>query len=179
MPVVIACLAACTFSPTGSPAATKPAESEVPDGLALDCQPMELRAPTGEVIDLTGTWAGSGVLVGDDETAWLNQIGDCVFGSVIGGDPVGELVGRESITNLTGRLSADFRIEFDVAILAQADVFQMGEHSTMVVLIEWDDDGRLRLREDRARGATAGRCIQARFDCPDPVIWYRLDNSSL
>lgn len=144
--------------------------------MALTCEAIELRAPTGEVVDLNGTWAGSGILAGDDEVAWLNQIGDCLYGAVIGRDPVGDLVAGESITNLTGRVRADFTIEVDVVIVAQTDVFRLGERSTLVVLIEWDDDGRMRLREDRARGATAGRCIQSQFECPDPFIWYRVDD---
>ncbi|MGH2488495.1 MAG: hypothetical protein ACRDFR_02600 [Candidatus Limnocylindria bacterium] len=143
--------------------------------MAVTCPPIELRGPTGDAIDLTGQWAGSGILAGDRETAWLQQIGDCVFGSVIGGDPVGDFQTGETITNLSGHLGADFTIDFEVVIVAQTGVFQMGEHSTMVVLVEWDDDGRIRLREDRQPGATAGRCIHSQFECPAPVIWYRLD----
>jgi hypothetical protein len=43
------------------------------------------------------------------------------------------------------------------------------------MVIEWDDDGRIRLREDRETGEATGRCIDSRFECP-PVIWYRFDD---
>jgi len=107
--------------------------------------------------------------------AWLNQIGDCVYGSVVGGE-----ISRgpgQTIVNLSGRVGADFAIGFDVVMVTQGDQLLFGEHSTMVMVIEWDDDGRLSLREDRAPGETAGRCIQSAFECPDPLIWYRLDDS--
>lgn len=172
--LVAIALAGCGAGSMAGPPSQEPAGSGGPaPGFALACQPIELRGPTGEVVNLTGEWAGSGILAGDDETAWLKQIGDCVFGSVIGGNR--DFQQGETITNLSGRLGADFMIELDIAIVLQAEVFRLGEHSTMVMLIEWDDEGRLRLREDRAPGATAGRCIQSQFECPDPVIWYRVD----
>lgn len=171
--LVAVLVAGCSSGSSASPSTAEPEGSAEPTP-ALSCQPIELRGPTGEVVDLTGEWAGSGVLAGDDETAWLKQIGDCVFGSVIGSHR--DFQPGETITNLSGRIGADFMIDVDVVIVVQAAVFQLGEHSTLVMLIEWDDEGRLRLREDRPPGATAARCIQSQVECPDPVIWYRVDD---
>jgi hypothetical protein len=174
---LVALLAACTPSTTARPAATEPVSEAPGSGVALDCQPIDLRAPTGEGVDLTGEWAGTGELAQSIERAWLNQSGDCVNGAVLGGAFVSEAELGASLTNLSGRIGSDFRIEFDVVMVFQDARFAYGEQSRMVMLIEWDDDGRMRLREDRAPGETAGRCTQSQFDCPAPVIWYRLDDS--
>jgi len=146
-------------------------------GLPPECETIDLRTPAGERIDLTGEWADSGgELAGMFERTWLNQIGDCVYGSVLGGAFVrdAELV-EASLTNLSGRIGSDFRIEFEVVMVFQDTLFAFGEYSAMAMVIEWDDDGRIRLREDRDPGETASRCPQAALSCPAPVIWYRVD----
>jgi hypothetical protein len=141
--------------------------------LPPDCPPIDLRGPSGELIDLDGEWAGSGVLAQDNEIALLNQIGECVYGSVSGYDSDG----ATAVTNLTGLLQPDFGMDVEVAIVHQTGVFKFGELSAMVMVVEWDDAGRLRLREVRDPGQRAGRCIQLQFDCPAPVIWYRTDET--
>ena len=164
--------------PSGSAGASStPAFADLPVG----CQPLDLRSPTGEAVDLTGQWAGSGHLVGQEDTAWLIQLGDCVEGSVdsteLPSDLGSDIVRR---TNLIGHVASDFRVNFDVIILDQPPGAQrFAEFSTMVMLIEWDADGQLRLREDRERGTEANRCRNVQCPgattAPIPVIWYRAD----
>lgn len=179
--LVAVVLAACVSGSTTGPSSEQPSGSSAPSApergsLPGGCQSIDLRGPSGERVDLTGAWAGTGELAGGDETAWLNQLGDCLYGAVISGDP-GSLDRGESITNLSGRIGSDFRIAFEIVIVAQFDVFAFGEYSTMEMLIEWDDQGRLQLREDRQPGEIAGRCIQVQFGCPAPLIWYRVDDA--
>lgn len=143
-------------------------------GMPSGCHPAEFQGPTGELVDLTGLWAGSGQLAGPAEQAWLNQLGNCVFGTVLGGTFAGHS-GDSSVVNLSGLITSDFEIDVGIVMVYQDAVFSMGEYSTMVLLIEWDDSGRILLREDRRPGEVAGRCSQAALDCPDPVIWYRVD----
>ena len=129
-------------------------------------------------MELSGSWAGSGVLAfAGDEVAIFNQIGSCVYGSVTG--PDGNV--QEGVTNLNGRISPDFTISFEV-VTVEAEAYGVGprpygfaEHSTVVMVIEWDGEGRLRLREDREPGETAERCAQPTLPCPDPVIWYPVE----
>jgi hypothetical protein len=174
--VLAASMMACESTPSLSPSAAEPSASAAAGQAGSECESIDLRSPTtGVRVDLTGQWAGSGILAGHDEMAWLNQIGDCVYGSVTGGE-ISRGPGR-TIVNLSGRVGADFVIGFEVHIVTQGDQVLFGEQSTMEMLIEWDD-GRIRLRENRVPGETAGRCIQAAGDCPAPVIWYRTDNSS-
>jgi hypothetical protein len=175
---LIALLAACTPATTTSPSTVElSASAAAAGGVPTGCQPIDLRGPTGERILLTGAWEGMGVLAWEGETAWLYQIGDCVYGSAIGGEFLGEPGSEGTLTNLRGRVGSDFRIDFEIVIVSQPEIFSLGVYSTMEMLIEWEADGRMRLREDRAPGETAGRCIQMQFECPDPVIWYRLDDS--
>jgi hypothetical protein len=175
---LVALVAACTPAPTSSPSTVEPSAPAAPaDGIPTGCQPIDLRSPTGERILLTGVWEGTGVLAWEGETAWLHQIGDCVYGSAIGGEFFGEPGSEGTLTNLSGRVGSDFRIDFEIVIVSQPEIFAFGVYSTMEMLIEWEADGRMRLREDRTRGETAGRCVQMRFECPDPVIWYRVDDS--
>ncbi|MGH2488989.1 MAG: hypothetical protein ACRDFR_05175, partial [Candidatus Limnocylindria bacterium] len=85
---VMAALTACASAPaapSAGPSNAEPSASLSPGlGLPRGCQTIDLRGPTGERIDMTGEWSGGGVLVGDGEVAWLKQIGDCVYGSVVG-----------------------------------------------------------------------------------------------
>jgi hypothetical protein len=124
---------------------------------------------------LSGSWAGSGSLAfAGDEAAVFNQIGRCVYGSVTGLD--GNV--HNGVTNLNGRISPDFTIGFEVVTVV-AEAFGDGprpygfaEAQHIVLVIEWDDEGRLRLREDRELGEVAQRCVEPTLPCPDPVIWY-------
>ncbi len=59
----------------------EPVPSHVPVGYDLiGCHPIDLRAPTGEVIDLTGLWGVSG----QDPQFRIRQLDNCVF---MGGKP--------------------------------------------------------------------------------------------
>ncbi len=163
----------CVASAPGTSSTPTLAESAAQGEFPSECPPIDLRGPDGARVDLTGEWAGSGVLAQDNEIALLNQIGECVFGSVSGYDSDG----AQAVTNLTGRLHPDFTMDVEIAIVLQTAIFRFGELSAMVMVVEWDEEGRLRLREVREQGGHADRCVIANFDCPAPVIWYRTDES--
>jgi hypothetical protein len=177
--VVFTACASAPVAPATSPSHAEPLPSVNPaPGLPPGCETIDLRSPTGERVDLTGVWVGDGELANRVEQAWLNQIGDCVFGSVLGGAFVEDTEPEASLTNLNGRVGSNFRIEFEVIMVFQDARFAFGEFSAMPMLIEWDAEGRMRLREDREPGDVAGRCIHSpTFPCPDPVIWYRVDDT--
>jgi hypothetical protein len=164
----------CTAASPGSSADPSSSVSVTQAEFPSDCPPIDLRGPSGELIDLTGEWAGSGVLAQDNEVALLNQIGECVYGSVSGFDTDEDAT---AVTNLTGLLHPDFSMNVELAIVQQTGTFKFGELSAIVMVVEWDDAGRLRLREVRDPVQRAGRCIQLQFDCPAPVIWYRTDET--
>lgn len=170
-------LAACgppssPASPAGSAAPS--AGTGLPVGYPPACAPIDLRSPSGEIVDLTGEWAGSGVLTGTLERVWLLQIGDCVFGTVLGENFLG--VPRSAVirTNLEGHIHADYTIDTDVVVVAQHPEVRFADFSQMVLLITWGDDGRIELHEDRSPEEVAGRCRFTAENC-EPVVWYRVD----
>ena len=93
------------------------------------------------------------MLAQDNEVALLNQIGECVYGSVSGYDTDEDAI---AVTNLTGQLHPDFTMDVEVAIVQQTGTFRFGDLSAMVMVVEWDDAGRLRLREVRDPGSGPG-----------------------
>lgn len=162
---------------TSAPLSTLPPASATPrsgTGLPPGCQPIDLRDPSGARVDLTGEWEGVDVLAAPDERVWLQQIGDCLYGSVFGvfrppsDDP------ETFVVDLGGHVFADFTVDLDVVFVYQENVvFPFAPYSTMEMIIEWDSNGQIRLREDREVNERAGRCASTDLQCPLPVIWYR------
>lgn len=109
------------------------------------------------------------------ETAWLSQAGDCLYGSVMDPEFLNQDAGvRGSLANLSGRITSAFMIPTDVIILAHPEgVLRMLPITSMTLLIEWDDDGRIRLREDREEGERAERCGDFPEGCPHPFVLMR------
>lgn len=170
--LILAALVAC--APSEDVATPVPSEvvDASPGSAGERCEPLELRAPSGVLVDLGGTWrASAGGLVVYPETAWLLQEGDCLTGSVMNDAFLsGDEGARGSLANVTGRISASFAILMKVAILEYPEgVAQMYELSEMTMLIEWDDAGRIRLREDREPGEQAERCPPD-FSCTAPLV---------
>lgn len=174
-------LAACAgpsspADPSGEP--TSPVDGVDTAGLPPGCDPLDLRSPTGERVDLTGEWDGTG-LAGEGARLWIKQIGDCFYGSIVGGYITGVSSDEASVTNLDGRIGSDFRIGLDHVLVFQDARFTYADYSPLVMLIEWDDEGRLRLREEREANEPAARCDQENLDCSaiSPYLWYRVEPS--
>jgi hypothetical protein len=67
MVVLLGLATACGSPPAASPSMADPSGSLAADqGLPPGCQVIDLRSPTGEAVDLTGVWAGDGILAGHD-----------------------------------------------------------------------------------------------------------------
>ena len=168
---------ACSGASAGPADSVGPSASGVAGtGLPPGCSAIDLHSDTGERVDLAGTWLGSSELTGYAETAWLNQIGNCVYGVVLSGFYNGATGTEGSLANLTGHLGADFAVDFEVVFVEQQAGFRFGEFGAVRMLVEWDSGGRIRLREDREPGEAAARCVQSDLICPDPVIWYRSED---
>jgi hypothetical protein len=166
---------ACTASP--SPSASIAGPSATPVQAGIGCELVDLRGPDGEAVDLTGDWAGSGVLFasGGEEVAILNQVGGCVYGSVT----MLDWIAQQALANLSGRINPDFTIDIEVVIIRRPPRDPVpqppfAEYGTVVMVIEWDEEGRLRLREDREFGRPE-RCTFTAGPCPPPVIWYPVE----
>jgi hypothetical protein len=66
------------------------------------CEPIALRTPAGERLDLTGTWFG------DDALFLIAQEGDCVAWEELSNDPE---PGSRFRRVYSGRLSTDFTVD--------------------------------------------------------------------
>ena len=170
--VSVTCLlAACTptsapttsVPPTESPAA---AVGNLPPG----CEPIALRSPAGEAVDLNGIW------IQDDQEGrqaakwWIRTLGDCIWGTgiydVYTEDPVSAQ--PFSVQGLQGRVGNDFVID--------ATIILLGPHAAPQYLaevqlrIEFDPAGEIILREDRTPGAQGPRCPDPALYCPAPLL---------
>lgn len=176
---LVALIAATGCLPSGSadPSSAVPSPSDSVGGIGLppDCEPIDLRDPTGARIDLTGEWEGTDVMIGPEEQVWLHQIGDCLYGSVYAVELSGTAEAETFVVDLGGRLADDFTIDVEVVFVHQDTFLEYVPYSTVRMVIEWDSDGLIRLREERAVNERPGRCNAQieQINCPRPVIWYR------
>jgi hypothetical protein len=157
-------------SPTIAPPSASPLGGV---GLPSDCQPIDLRDPSGARVDLSGEWESLSELVAPNERVWLQQIGDCLYGSVSGVDSPESDASETYVVDLGGRVSTGFTANLDVVFVYQDAVIPYVTYSTMEMIIDWDTDGRIHLREDRDVTERPARCAITGVQCSPPVIWYR------
>lgn len=105
--------AGCGASPALTPT---PAPTETPGAavgnLPPGCGPIDLRAPSGERIELDGTWTEVGT-AGQLMTWWIRTQGNCVWGAGYLEDVPGEGTFEarpDHVQSLRGRIGSDFVI---------------------------------------------------------------------
>jgi hypothetical protein len=102
--LVVALLVGCTTSPSpGSEGPSAAASPIIGSGSEDTCSPIDLRSPTGERIDLTGTWEG-GLFVHH-----VRQVLDCVWWIGYARWP-GTEPGELATLTFFGRLASDFTL---------------------------------------------------------------------
>ncbi|MGH2489730.1 MAG: hypothetical protein ACRDFR_08970 [Candidatus Limnocylindria bacterium] len=158
-------------SPTPGPAA-----GNLPPG----CNPIDLRAPSGERIELDGTWTEVGT-AGDLMTWWIRTQGDCVWGagSIEDVGWEGTFEGRpDQVQSLAGVLGSDFVITGEIVWLGALPIGAPGHpapYSPLRMFVEFDDAGGILLREDRQPGASGPRCPDPQGFCPAPLVLQRVN----
>lgn len=144
------------------------------------CESIELRAPTGERIDLNGDWAEVGTS-GELMTWWIRTEGDCVWGAgYIDEVPLeGSFDTRpDQVQSLAGHVGADFVITGEIISLAALPFSAPGDpprYSPLRMFIDFADDGGITLREDRQPGVTGPRCPDPVGYCPEPLVLQPID----
>lgn len=167
-------VAACTpiSAPPSSvlPSESPPAEvSSLPKG----CEPIDLRSPAGEAVDLNGIW------IQDDQEGrqaakwWIRTLGDCIWGTgiydVYTEDPVSAQ--PFSVQGLQGRVGNDFVIDSTIVLLGPRPTMALPQTLAEVrLLIEFDPAGQVTLREDRIPGVQGPRCPEPLAVCPQPLL---------
>jgi hypothetical protein len=162
-----------TPAPTETPA---PAAGNLPPG----CAPIDLRAPSGERIELDGTWTEVGT-TGQLMTWRIRTQGNCVWGagSIEDAPPEGALDARPAdVQSLAGVLQSDFVITGEIILLG-ADPpgvpLNQPPYSPLRMFVEFDEAGEILLREDREPGASGLRCPEPSGYCPAPLLLRRVD----
>lgn len=186
-------LVGCVGSPEGSPSPSTPSAStgaisgQFPPG----CEPIDLRGPDGQPTDLTGAWTGGQPYAGffasfTTEGMWIRQVGDCIWAALMDeefrSDPdyVGdfELPGG-NVGTLRGQITSDFVIEGELVAIRFGSPLAPTIFVPIRLLIEFEPDGRIKLREDRVPGVVGPRCYAFPGGdpyCGDPVILYRVED---
>ena len=169
-------VAACT--PTPAPATSVP-PTESPaaavGNLPPGCEPIDLLSPAGEPVNLNGIW------IQDDNEGrfpskwWIQTLGDCIWGTGIFDDytedPLVAHPMAESVQVLQGRVGNDFVIDGTIVLLGPQSSFQVPQYFAEVrLLIEFDSEGEITLREDRVPGVQGPRCPDPVGYCPLPLL---------
>jgi len=168
-------VAACTPSP--APATSGPVtESSATEvgNLPPGCEPIDLRTPSGERVDLDGTWIEVDTPGATPATWWIRTLGDCVWG-VGKVDEFPENPGPDTVQHLRGKVRTDFVIEGEIVLVgpAVATAIAATAYARVELIIEFDEAGLINLREDREHGVQGPRCPNPPFDCPRPVVLRR------
>lgn len=171
----------CTPATSQSPSVQESAiASEEVAGLPPGCQPIELRDPNGERIELDGTWTEVGT-EGEPTTWWIRTLGDCVWGAghVEHIRPEGDFGARpDHVQSLSGRIGSDFVISGEILWLAPFEPFTPGSlprYAALRMLIDFDDAGEIVLREDREPGVVGPHCLDPVQFCPPPLVLQLAD----
>jgi hypothetical protein len=138
-------------------------------GFPTGCAPVDLLGPDGDAVDLTGEWSTNPEF-SSTGAVYLNQIGGCLFGSYQDSYVGGFSQDEASIATLNGTLHSDFTVDVDLVFVFQDPLPVFAEFSRMAMNIEWDDEGRIRLREVREPGMRAGRCVEVIIECPSITL---------
>jgi hypothetical protein len=171
--IATACVVAgCTPSAapqTSVPPTETPAEvGNLPSG----CEPIDLRSTTGEAVELTGIWIQDETEGRLPVTWWIRTLGDCVWGTGVYDEYTDDefLARAESVQVLQGRVGNDFVIEGTIVLLGPHPAFAVLRYLAEVrLLIEFDADGQVILREDRIPGVQGPRCPDPVGYCPAPL----------
>jgi hypothetical protein len=114
---------ALTACASGSPAASVPGSapaSAIGDQpSATVCRPIELETPSGQRLDLTGTWGGGSTI------HYIRQIGSCVWWEAVSNLP-GAPLGSHWRNAFHGSVAPDFTVSGDWAELYNDSSFRQG-----------------------------------------------------
>ena len=177
-----------TSSPSMAPPSASPGaiSGELPPG----CEPIDLRGPDGRPIDLTGAWSTPPDSVGfypsPNETTWIRQIGDCVWAAIMDAefrlDPnyIGDFeLPAGNLGTFSGRISSDFVIAGDLVSIRHGTPLAPTTFVSIRLLIEFDSNGEIGLREDRDPSDLGPRCYGMTGGdpfCPAQVFLHRVDD---
>jgi hypothetical protein len=182
--LMTACLAT-TDEPTSSVSQGASGSLAAP----LGCAEIDLRAPNGDPIDLTGTWAAQppdvGFFLGPTEMTWIRQEGSCLWAAIMDAefraDPgfTGRFDDRGgNLGTYQGAIGNDFVVDGELILVRLGNPVTPSVVAPVRLIIGFGPDGQISLTEDRDPAILGPRCYRiadGTSDCPDPVILYPVD----
>jgi hypothetical protein len=178
---LIVAVGGCAAGPTEPPESTSPTDAPSPSpslpisagNLPPGCEPIELRAPDGSLVDLNGVWVQDAEENAEAMTWWIAAFGDCFWGTGII-DELGEEGSAsfaDAVQSVRGTIRNDFTIDSDAVLLAPHQAFIPTPRFAGVTLrIDFDDAGLITLREDRSAGVVGPRCVDPSIYCLAPLL---------
>jgi hypothetical protein len=88
---------------SSSPASPGASAAQASAPTAAACAPVDLRRPSGEALDLTGTWQGA------RSVTFVRQVGSCVSWIALSNNPNQEL-GAWAMSTFRGDIGSDFTL---------------------------------------------------------------------
>jgi hypothetical protein len=174
--LLVACVSTSQPTPTLTPSLAASPSPATAGNLPPGCEPINLRAPSsGERVELDGAWTEVGT-AGQLLSWWIRTQGDCVWGSghIEGVPPAGTIEARpDQVQSLSGKIGSDFVIAGEILFLGPIPFAAPGSvtpYSPLRMLIEWDAEGEILLREDREPAAVGPRCPDPAGFCPPPLV---------
>jgi hypothetical protein len=122
------------------------------------CQTIDLRGPDGSEVDLEGEWYDVSREDAAQMTWWIRTAGDCFYG--VGTVPQGfDYSDSFSVQSYSGVIQSDFTIDGAFVHLGgHNDAETIAEYVPATLLIEFEDDGTIAIREDREPNVPGPRC---------------------
>jgi hypothetical protein len=142
--------------------------------------PIDLRAPTGERIELGGPWTEV-TTGGEPMSWWIRTSGNCIWGTgqVPNVSAEGSFEGApHEVQSFNGHIGSDFMITGDIVNLGPIPRGAPRSPSPVApleMLIEFDDESAITLREARAPGERGPRCPEPGAYCPAPLVLQPID----
>jgi hypothetical protein len=175
-------IAGCTGITTGPPGSTEPTDalsstSEAPAGnLPEGCEPVELRAPAGEIVDLNGIWVQEAEGNAKAMTWWIRTFGNCLWANGQNDDLSVDSFVADAVQVYRGTIRSDFTIDGTSVLLGEHNMFHEPQRSAEVTfLIVFDEEGQITLREDREPSVVGPRCLDPAIYCIAPVVLHPLE----
>jgi hypothetical protein len=163
-----ACLPTTQSSPSAEASASVSASAvgNLPPG----CEPIELRAPSGERIDLNGTWLENAE--GAPMTWRIKTEGNCIWGAgFVESIPYYDAADSGNIQTLRGHIGSDFAIDGEIVLLGpEVNFLRPPIFAPVQFLIEFGDAGQVILRENREPGVPGPRCVEPTMSCLRPLV---------
>jgi len=104
---------------------------------------------------------------------WFRTLGDCIWGTGISDAYTEDAFLRrpDFVQGLQGRVGNDFVIDGTIVLLGPLSSFALPQFFAEVrIIIDFDDDGQVILREDRTPGVQGPRCPDPISFCPAPLL---------